>query len=150
MTAHEFIDGYSAVISAYGRWPRFHDGYVRQFAIRSSGVDGETGIDLLVHGFDMTSETDERGYYKLRNHHLIHFRFEGTSQLDFEDLDTPDAILRSLEFEALHADSGSTTSISVALMSSYGMSGTFRCQSAKVLSVKPCDSKGIIIDNLKG
>ena len=150
MNAHELIDGYSAVINAYGRWPRFHDGHVRQFAIRPSDIDGETGIDLLVHGFDMTSETDERGYYKCRNHHLIHFRFEGTSQLDFEDLDTPDAIVGSLEFAALNVDRDLSPSISVALVSSYGMSGTFRCQSAKVLSVKPCDSKGIVPDEFKG
>jgi hypothetical protein len=143
MNAIERIEGHHLVFEAYGRWPRFHDGYVRHFQIISQAGNSGAMIDLVIHGFEMTPQVDERGYYGSTKHHLIHFQFTGASHLEFEDLDMPDAIVGSLEFENIPSGAQDSMRLLVDLNSCYGLGGRFQCETARVMSVDPCDKHGV-------
>lgn len=60
----------------FGYWPSLHDAEVLsadfQRAIGGSGP----GLSVKVHAFEMTSEVNEKGYFKLIKHCIIELRFD--------------------------------------------------------------------------
>ncbi len=89
-----YIEGHAKVTDVYGYWPQFHDSPVHSFTATDSQ------INLRVQVWDMTSETDERGLYILKNHHLVHFRFDEPSELAIKNSEMGN-ILFGLEFSTL-------------------------------------------------
>lgn len=69
-----YLRNWQLVVGAFGYWPSFHDANLSGF--RSSS-EAAGAIEFVLHGFEMTAEVDERGYFRLRKHHLVSFRFEG-------------------------------------------------------------------------
>jgi len=70
---------WSAVTAWFGRVPRFHDCEIVSIDLRR---DPEPTI-VRLHAFEMSSEIDERGYFKLVKHALVTFQLRGIIEQDF-------------------------------------------------------------------
>ena len=60
------IPGYDTVANHFGRWPSFHDAIVEQLSLN---IPGETRLTLRT--WNMTSEVDERGFYRLTHRAIV-------------------------------------------------------------------------------
>jgi hypothetical protein len=135
MQAHEFISGFELVIATFGQWPTFHDAEVRQLTLEVTGQrDSDPTAELVVHGWTMTNELDERGFYKLLNPSLIQFHFEGVADFAVDGLNHQN-VLASLNL-SLVGDVDPPL-LRVDLEHCYGLSGGLTAKRAKVVSVQP-------------
>lgn len=129
-TTPKHIQNAERVVAAFGYWPSFHDARVDGVQ-----VDGST-VMFTVHGFEMTSETDERGYFRLSKHHEVRFRFE-----DVVDVTMPrhSDLLMELEIDdELDSDGRFRVVLESCVGNeSEGYGGAFRARSGSVLDVIP-------------
>jgi hypothetical protein len=88
-----YIRNFQSVIDAFGYWPSFHDSPVLRFHADSKS------IELEVEAWEMTSELDERGYFRRHKKHHIGFRFSGLVSTELADF-IPDNILFELAFSS--------------------------------------------------
>lgn len=127
-------------MNAFGYWPRFHDAPVVDFQhIR----EGQGSVELSVHGWEMTPEVDERGFFKLVKHHLVRFAFHGISDPDLDRFASMGNILYALGFSTTE-EFAATGKFSVELELAIGgdLCGSFAARSGEVVEVSPCDGEG--------
>ena len=74
--APAYLQGAERVLRAFGYWPSFHDASLCEFV---HATEGAGSIELALHVFEMTCELDDAGYFRLKKHHLVRFRFNGIS-----------------------------------------------------------------------
>lgn len=98
---------------------------------------------MLVHVFEMTSEVTEEGYYRLKNHSQVHFRFEHVTELQIEGFNHQNAIF-SLAIVDETETGWENKNYKVTIDPSYGIGGTFYCVRPEILSVSPCNADGRI------
>lgn len=131
------IPGSELLTSVFGYWPSFHDAEVVRLELVRVHPYG-AGPDLLadVHTFEITDEVDAKGYFVLRHHVLVSFRFRGVDQLRLEDWNNQNALMglritdiRSRQLDALKYE--------VHFDSSFGVDARFLCRSVAIESVKP-------------
>src|SRR5437016_1927358 len=91
-----YLGNTEAVVKAFGYWPSFHDAPVVSFQY-SEGSPGT--VELTLHGWEMTSELDAQGYYKLIKHHLVRFTFHEISDADLRQF-VPENLLFGLSFSS--------------------------------------------------
>jgi hypothetical protein len=143
MDAHRQIDGHEKVTAIFDRWPTFHDGEVVWLRLergdKGSGI--EPFIESLLHTWEMTSESDSSGYYVLRNHVLVHFRFEGIDEVQLQDFNHQNVLFR-MQIEDGTTAGGPNAGLRVCLDASLGVNGAFRCRPAKLISVDRCEPDG--------
>jgi len=93
--APSYLRNTEAVVKAFGYWPSFHDATVFGFHY----VRGGNGaVEFTLHGWDMTPEVDERGYFKRIKHHLVRFAFREITDADLERFTSMGNILFKLGF----------------------------------------------------
>jgi hypothetical protein len=92
-------------------------------------------LDLTLHTWEMTSEVDVKGYYVLRKHTLVAFRFAGVHGASLDRFDSGN-ILFGMDITR----AGDAGSFHVELDSVMDMSGDFSATSGEILSVIPCTS----------
>ncbi len=68
---YSFIQNSNRLIDVFGYWPTFHDSPIT----RSVHTDDRLEVDLKV--WEMTSETDDQGYFILTKRHTVTFLIEG-------------------------------------------------------------------------
>src|SRR5262249_26758675 len=85
MDVPSYLQNCEAVVNAFGYWPSFHDAPVLSF-LRNQAPPG--AVELEIHGWVMTNEVDDHGYYKLINHHLVRFRFVGITDAQVDQFTT--------------------------------------------------------------
>jgi hypothetical protein len=68
------IKNEKALTDIFGRWPSFHDAEIISIYLDRSGQDGPS-LEAKIHLFEMTNRVDAKGYYVLKNHILVTFRF---------------------------------------------------------------------------
>jgi Immunity protein 50 len=138
--AYEFIDGYQNVLSAFGRWPSFHDAEVHKVILDRKRLVANgasySSVELLVHGWNMTTDITEQGHYKHEASNLVHFLFDYVTDLELSGLNHQN-VLDGLELTLQMDEHTGKTSISVELCHCWGLSGGFKARQAKVLSVTP-------------
>ena len=132
MQAYEFIEGHHLVTNVFGRWPSFHDAEVHRVVLNRG--EHSPSVELLLHGWVMTSEITPSGHYKLEHQSLIHFLFEQVSDLHLDGLNHQN-VLSGLELDL--TGSQESRQLAVELGHCYGLSGGFKASRAKVLSVAP-------------
>ncbi len=141
-TTPTYLAGYRTVLDAFGYWPSFHDAKVRSFEY-SEVPPGK--VEFVVHGFEMTSEVDAGGYFKLVKHHLVRFTFDGISDVELEPFAKGFAefgqILGYLGFP-LPDGSNEASGFRVLLDSVMEGDGSFTAKAGAVLEVVPCNSDG--------
>lgn len=132
MQAYEFIEDHHLVTDVFGRWPSFHDAEVHRVVLAREG--SRPSVELLLHGWVMTSEVTPSGHYKLEHQSLVHFRFEQVSDLQLDGLNHQN-VLSGLELDLIEGQE--LRQLAVELGHCYGLSGSFKALHAKVLSVVP-------------
>jgi len=93
------IPGWSDLIDWFGYSPTFHDAVVEKVDLRANPPL------IQLHTWHMTSETDERGYYKTAKHITVRFIFEDIQETTM-DGESSDDILNQLRIEK--SESGQT------------------------------------------
>ncbi|SFQ64935.1 Imm50 family immunity protein [Hymenobacter arizonensis] len=87
------------VIQHFGYWPDFHDAEITKATFETHPT-GRYSVTFVIAAFEMTSEVDERGYYKLIKHCDVEFQFIGIEEIDFKFFSFQN-VLFGLEFEAV-------------------------------------------------
>ena len=135
MDALVHIKGAKLVTDVYGRWPTFHDAEVLRIVLdRGTSVDGPT-LAMDIRTFEMTNETDAKGYIILRNEKVVSFRFVSVTDLELGDFNHQN-VLFDLKIHCV-GEEGSDTHFDVSLHPSHGVSALFRCREAVVQTI--CD-----------
>jgi Immunity protein 50 len=76
MNDYEEFEESAHVTSWFGHWPSLHDAEILSVDFQRAVTCNSPGVFVKVHAFEMTSEVDEKGYYKLVKHCIIDFRFD--------------------------------------------------------------------------
>lgn len=137
MEAHEFIVGHERVIAHFGLWPSFHDAEVFKLSLdRTQGKPSPT-LDLHLRGWVTTSEVAPEGHYKLQGDAVLHFQFEGISEVHVEGFNGQN-VISSLNLELAQAqDKQAQTVIKVELEHCYLFEASFTAQRAQLISITP-------------
>ncbi len=96
----------------------------------------------MIHTFQMTNDTDARGYIILRNHVLVHLRFA-----EVYDFKCDSFYSKYKLFERCIAEVGGDESKSLLFQVDFGsVFGTegifFKCRRMELVAVRPCDAAG--------
>lgn len=144
MTSSELIIGSEKVTSIFGYWPSFHDAEVIWLHLdrRESELGEGPTVEALVHAFEMTREVDPAGYFVLRHHVLVHFRFSAVAELKVDNLNQQN-VLFELRINGVQEEQSEEGRLSVDFSSTWGVGATFRCNRAAVLSVESCNKDGM-------
>lgn len=126
-----YLRHFERVVEAFGYWPGFHDSPVLRF--RSD----DDRIELEVEAWEMTSDIDERGHFKLAKRHEIGFAFQDIVAKDHDQF-AAENILFELTFSS-HEEWRSQGYFSVGLESAVGSEfcGRFSAREGKVTFVRP-------------
>jgi hypothetical protein len=135
-----FLQNTGPVVKAFGYWPSFHDAPVVAFHYDRAG---HGAIEFTLHGWEMTAEVDERGFFKLIKHHLVRFAFHGITDADLDRFTPMGNILFGLGFSSTE-EFAVAGKFSVDLDSAMGgdLCGSFCAHSGEVLEIVPCDGGG--------
>lgn len=131
------IQGAELLTSVFGYWPSFHDAEVVRMELVRVAPFAE-GPDLLadVHAFEMTNEVGPDGYFVLRHHVLVSFRFRGIDQLQMEGWNNQN-VLMGLRIDDISGRQLDLLEFEVCFDSSWGVSAEFLCRSVVIESVRP-------------
>ncbi len=134
------IEGAEKLISIFGHWPSFHDAEVVWVRLDRRPVHEDAYLPTLeasIHTFEMTNEVGPDGYFVLRHHVLVHFRFHEVDELQLEGFNCQNALfglmisdIRDRQLERIHFE--------VSLQSAFGLGGSFLCHQIEVIDVSPC------------
>jgi hypothetical protein len=140
MDAYKFIENHELVLSAFGRWPGFHDGEVYKMVLDRTRQLPDGGyypsVDLYVRGWNMTGDVTEESLYRLENDSLVHFLFEYVSDLELDGLNHQN-VISGLDFSLSRSAGDGAPTLAVEINHCYGLSGGFKALRASVLSVMP-------------
>ncbi|HEV8542702.1 MAG TPA: Imm50 family immunity protein, partial [Verrucomicrobiae bacterium] len=116
------IENAEALASIFGRWPSFHDAEVWSLTYERTpkGFD----VTATIHVFEMTSEVDARGFYRLQKHTRVILRFADCLEAGFQWFNHQN-VLSELLIEP--ADNGGVPSMRAIFASSYGLDGELFC-----------------------
>jgi hypothetical protein len=133
MDVPTYILNHKVVVDFFGGWPSFHDAEVRahQPPTRES-----QSLSFTLHTWLMTDEVDGNGFFVLRNHALVSFRFTGLRDVEMDAFKSQN-ILLGLEL----SPSTDSQSFHVVLDSCMEMSGSFSASAGEVASVKSCEKR---------
>ena len=118
------ISGAAEVTSWFGRWPAFHDAEISKFQLIPDRC-----VVFSVYAWNMTSEVDEKGYYRNEKHADLEFRLEEVTAVNIVDL-TEVGVLFGLDIRQ------ENDTLSIILDASYGIHGTINCARCSV-NLKP-------------
>jgi hypothetical protein len=137
------IRGNAKLIEVFGCWPSFHDAEVLRlhFDRASSGADYGPTVECTIHVWEMTNEVDEKGYFVLKNHVLVTFRFIEVSESEFNGFNQQNA-LWALEIEDISSHQLERIKYAVQFPSSYGLAGSLKCFDIEVTQVAKCGPEG--------
>ncbi len=129
--------GADRLISVFGRWPSFHDAEVLRFTLdRGEALDeGPTAL-VDVHVFEMTNQVSAEGYFVLRHHTLVRFRFGGVDQLTLSGFNHQNAIWE-LVIENVAEPELERAKYDVTFVGSFGVEAHFVCQRISIDDVRP-------------
>src|SRR4051794_10377391 len=131
MDVPRYIRNHEVVVRFFGCWPSFHDANVPAY---EAGADS---ISFTLHTWLMTDQVDAAGYFVLRNHALVSFRFSSLHDVQMAAF-TSGNILFGLEISPC----SNPASFHVELDSVMDTSGSFSARSGEIVSVIPCTSDG--------
>jgi len=120
----KIIPGAVEVAEWFGRWPAFHDAEISQFQLHPNAV-----CIFNIYAWNMTSEIDEKGFYRNEKYADVEFRLEDVSTINIADL-TETGILFDLTIEPADKQ------LVITLSSSYGTNGIITCERCSV-KLKP-------------
>ncbi|WP_139920939.1 Imm50 family immunity protein [Hymenobacter sp. DG01] len=117
------------VLQHFGYWPEFHDAEITKATFEAHST-GRSSVTFLIDAFEITSEIDEKGYYKLTKHCKIELQFIGIKEMEFDYFSHQNVI-----FELILEEEKS--SIKCTINSSVGLDAVVVAEEAYVLSLTP-------------
>ncbi len=137
------ISGSEKLIEVFGRWPSFHDAEVLRLQFDCAPVNKDCGptVECTIHVWEMTSEVDEKGYFVLKNHVLVTFRFIEVSESEFNGFNQQN-VLSTLSIEDISNQQVERIKYEVQFPSLYGLSGFLKCLDIQITQVVECNSEG--------
>jgi hypothetical protein len=123
------VINFEIILQHFGYWPEFHDAEILKvtFEVHSTG---RPSVTFVIAAFEMTSEIDERGYYKLTKHCNVELQFIGIKEIEFDYFSHQNVI-----FELILE--GKASSIKCTINSSVGLDAVVVAEEAYVLSLTP-------------
>ncbi|HEY2069539.1 MAG TPA: hypothetical protein VGG48_08305 [Rhizomicrobium sp.] len=115
------IPGAAELAAWFGRFPRFHDSNVYDFTLKGDG-SGHFRMD----GWNMTSETDAKGYFILEKHFTAVIAFTDATAVSFQDFLPGCAILSDFRI------SQEADGFKIEFDSSYGFTGWLKAAAIEV------------------
>ncbi len=131
------IENSNLILDWFGFWPSFHDSEVIAINLIRSLHGKERGsvVSVSVYAFQMTSELDEKSFYKLVKHCVIELEFENIDSIELDGFNHQNA-LDGIEFSHVQSLNGKPA-ISVVFNSAYGVGFDLVCSKARVVSLVP-------------
>jgi hypothetical protein len=114
-----------------GYAPRFHDAEVLGLTLDREGAT----CSLRVHGFEMTSEVDARGYFVSTKHVVVTFLVGDLTELELTDFGWQNALM------ALSIDFGLDAQFRLELDPANGLSGVIQGRTLSIAiepGIPPC------------
>lgn len=145
--APEDVLGAERLVGVFGYWPSFHDAEVVRFCLDREGYGDTQGptVECVVHVFETTSEVGPTGYYILKNHSLVTFRFLEVDALELSGFNHQN-VLWTLDIKSIAAQQLERVKFAVTFAATWGMGAAFQCFGVAVVSVQPCDQEGNAIE----
>jgi hypothetical protein len=112
-----------------GRVPSFHDAEVLEVSLTSNGAN----CAIIIHAFEMTSEVDPKGFFVLKNHVAVRFRFSGVTALELEGFNHQNVIY------GLSLSRTAQSGFRLELEPCYGMSGFVEAR-AVAIELEPMEA----------
>lgn len=139
------FDGKQLVLARFGRWPAFHDAEVKRIVLTTPAKFGDlASLEMQLYCWDLTSELDDTGHYKVVNRSLITLLFAHLDEISLSNFNHQNAIY-SLTIESLAPEKPGTVAWHVTVEESFGVELELRCQRLHVLGLLPCNEMGIPI-----
>src|SRR5215467_15356442 len=94
-----YIAGSEKLINIFGYWPDFHDAEILEINFWRGDVDPDQGrydfpvFSITVHLWEMTNETDPKGFLKRRHHVAAKIRFFDVDYFQMKGFNHQNAIL---------------------------------------------------------
>ncbi len=132
------VQGSEKLLAIFGRWPSFHDAEVMEIRLarkpKESGGKRDRGVELFarIHTWEMTNEVDSSGYYVLKNHTLVTFRFSGVEELKLEGFNHQNVIFGLTIQPKENSDVGSSK-FHVEFHPNFGVDAIFDCSAIEVV-----------------
>ncbi len=136
------VQGSEKLLAIFGRWPSFHDAEVMECRLsrtpKAPGEKRDHGVQLLakIHTWDMTNEVDSTGYYVLKNHTLVTFRFSGVEELKLEGFNHQNVIF-GLTIHPRGEFGPGSSKFHVDFDPSFGVDAIFDCPAIEILAAIP-------------
>jgi hypothetical protein len=128
------VQNANALTQVFGYWPSFHDAEILTLYLDRGGEDGPS-LEARVHVFEMTDRVDEQGRYILRHHTLVTLRFARVLEVEFSGFNDQNS-LWELAFREVEPAEHEGRQLKVFIETNHGLSGSFLCARASVLSVE--------------
>lgn len=131
MTYANLVEQSEWLVKAMGYWPSFHDANVLSISRTPDSCTAR------IHVFQMTPEVDSKGFFVLRNHHLVEIAMLGVWTNSLPEPYSGD-VLSALDL------SQDADLIRVDFQSHMDNDGSVVCERVRVVSLAVCDGDGIV------
>ena len=139
-----FIEGSEKLTKVFGHWPSFHDAEIVELHLWRGDVDPDRERYVfpvltvkLLQVWELTQETDARGFLVSRHHILVTLRFHELDQtLKLDGFNHQNAIFELL-ISRHERTAGPSPYFDVSFVSSFGMGASFRCYRVEVVDAAP-------------
>lgn len=132
------IKNSNLLVEIFREWPPFHDAEVLRIVLdrAPNGQFLGSTLEADVHVFEMTSEIDEKGFYRLTKHTLVQLAFLEVYELSLTDFNHQN-VLQSLSIIDISDRQLERIKFEIILSSSWGVAANFQCAAVEVRSVQP-------------
>lgn len=129
------IENQERVTRIFGRWPAFHDMEIHRVVMDRDAPDSPV-LELTIHIWRPTPETDAKGRYILKDHSLLTLRFTRVEVDQLSGFNTQN-VLFDLKVSDIDPAKNEGRRCRVELSSSYGLGGLFDCDRIIVADIVP-------------
>lgn len=149
-TPEAIVEHSERLTRVFGGWPSFHDAEVVEVHLWRGDVDPERNryvfpvLTVKLHLFELTDQTDSRGFLVTARHTLATLRFHDLeADLELAGFNHENAIF-GLTISRQRRDDGPSPYLAVEFEPSFGMGARFKCRRAEVVEAAPCNPRGIV------
>lgn len=141
------VQGSQKLTDIFGYWPSFHDAEIIELHFWRGDVDADQKryvfpvLTVKLHVWELTNETDDRGYLVLRHHTLTTLRFHDVDEFSMEGFNHQNQIFELL-IERRERTDGPPPVFSVEFNPAFGMSASFTCFRVEVVDALRCEKDG--------
>lgn len=126
------VTGAKELFDWFGFWPSFHDAEVLWLHLNRGDV-----CRLAIHTWDMTAETDEKGYYVLAKHIVVEFVMSEVVDLQSDEFNRQN-VISSLTIRKIQ------NGYRLILGGCYGLAGTIDAADLSIWQIPGKPSSAVI------